>query len=122
MHMDGYFNENNEPAIGLNVGARQMEFLVDTGFTGSLIIPEELANDLEITYNLGLEEFHSVTGKAFPARSGSIAINWLGKRVQIPVSTSSEVSEALLGGHMLRDCCLMIDYGRRTVVIAESLL
>lgn len=122
MPMDGYFNENNEPVIRLNVGSRQIEFLVDTGFTGNLIIPERLAKGLDIEYDLGLEEFCSVTGEVFPASSGSIVISWFGQRVKMTVGSSAQVSEAILGGHMLRDCCLTIDYGRRALLIAKSSL
>ena len=44
MRMNGHFKDQ-EPAINLDVGPREIEFLVDTGFTGGLMIPEVLAND-----------------------------------------------------------------------------
>jgi clan AA aspartic protease len=118
--MDGYFNANDEPAISLDVGPREIEFLVDTGFTGGLMIPEGLAKDLDIKYRGALEEFYSVTGEPIPVSSYSMEINWLGQRITTPIVTSSKVREAILGGHMLRDCCLTIDYGGRTVLIVES--
>src|SRR5258708_3969595 len=120
MQIDGYFNTNDEPAISLNVGSHQIEVLVDTGFSGDLIIPDSLAKDLDIKHERGLEEFCSVTGEVFLASSCSMEISWLGQRIRMPVATCGEVNEALLGGQMLKDCCLTIDYGRRTVLIAKS--
>ena len=120
MQMDGYFNENNEPAIRLDVGPREIEFLVDTGFTGGLMIPEALANDLDLKYGGALEEYYSATGELIPVSTYPMAIDWLGQRVTIPVATSSRVREPILGGRMLKDCRLTIDYARRTVLIAES--
>ena len=116
--MDGHFKDE-EPSISLDVGPREIEFLVDTGFTGGLMIPEVLANDLDLTY-VGAGEFQSATGQPIPVSTYSMEINWLGRRMRIPVVTSTEVREPLLGGDALRDCCLTIDYALRTVLIAGS--
>src|ERR1044071_1134552 len=122
MQMDGYFNANDEPAIRVDVGPREIEFLVDTGFTGGLMMPEELVNDLDIKYGGALGEFYSVTGEPIPVSNDSMEIDWLGQRITTAVATSSQVREALIGGNMLRNCCLTVDYRRRTVLIAESSL
>lgn len=42
MQIDGYFNNRDEPVIRLDVGSSQIEFLVDTGFNGGLIIPDRV--------------------------------------------------------------------------------
>lgn len=119
MQIDGYFNAHDEPVIRLNVGSFSIEVLVDTGFDGSLIIPTQMASGLALKFE-GFEEFHSVTGQMFVASSYSIEIDWLGRRIKVPVATSSEVSEALLGSHLLKNCRLTIDYGHRNIVIVES--
>jgi|SRR5882724_2387995 len=120
MKLDGHFNKNEEPAISLEVGPREIEFLVDTGFTGGLMIPERLANDLGLKYGGGLEEFYFATGEPIPVFIYPTEINWLGQRITIPVATSAKVEEPILGGNMLRDCCLIVDYRRRTVLIDQS--
>jgi clan AA aspartic protease len=102
MRMDGYFNATGEPVINLTVDSIEIEVLVDTGFDGDLIIPEEMAKELVIEYDRGLKEFLSATGKPFLVSTGSMEISWLGTRTRMPVSISSEINEALLGGHMLR--------------------
>jgi clan AA aspartic protease len=117
MQIDGYFNVRDEPVITLDVGLSHIEVLVDTGFNGGLIIPDQMAEGLDIKYDRGLEELYSVTGEMFLASGCSMEIGWLGQRIRVPVATSAQVSEAILGGQMLKNCRLIIDYGQRTVTI-----
>lgn len=115
--MDGYFNIRNDPVIRLSVGSSEIEFLVDTGFNGGLIIPNHVAKGLDINYDRGLEEFCSVTGETFLASGCSMTITWFGQNIKVPVATSAEIGESILGGNMLKNCRLMIDYVKRTVTI-----
>ena len=119
MQIDGYFNLRNDPVIKLDVGSSEVEFLVDTGFNGGLIIPNEVAQGLDINYDRGLEEFSSVTGTTFLASGCSMMITWFGEAIRVPVATSAEVTEAILGGKMLKDCRLVIDYVDATVTIMQ---
>jgi len=48
MQIDGYFNANDEPAIQLDLGTGAIDFLVDTGFAGGLIIPSSLVAGLPL--------------------------------------------------------------------------
>lgn len=120
MQIDGYFNVRDEPVIGLDIGSSQIEFLVDTGFNGGLIIPEQTAEGLDIRYDRGLEEFRTANEATFLASAGSMEITWFEQAIRVPVATTQEVPEAILGGRMLKDCRLTIDYGRRTVTITVS--
>ena len=36
MHIEGYFNEHNEPCLSVDLGSGAIEVLIDTGFSGSL--------------------------------------------------------------------------------------
>lgn len=119
MQIDGYFNTRSDPVIKLDVGSSNVEFLVDTGFNGGLIIPNEIAEGLDINYDRGLEEFSSVTGTTFLA-SGCSMITWFGEAIRVPVATTEEVDEAILGGKMLKDCRLIIDYVNSTVTIVRT--
>ena len=86
------------------------------------MIPEVLANDLDLKFGGALGEFQSATGELIPVSNYPVEINWLRRRIRISLATSSQVREPLLGGDMLRDCCLIIDYRRRTVLIDQSSL
>lgn len=120
MKIEGYFNVRDEPVIKLDVGLSQIEFLVDTGFNGGLIIPDQMTEGLDIKHDRGLEEFCTATGATFLASGCSMEITWFGQDIRVPVATSEEVPEAILGGNMLKDCRLIIDYGERTVTIIAS--
>ena len=119
MRIDGYFNTNDEPAINLHLILSSIEVLIDTGFAGSLIIPEHLSTGLVLHFE-GFEEFYTVTGHVFVAPAYSLEVDWLGQRVKVPVAVSPDVKEALLGSQMLNSCVLTIDYANRTVNIIRA--
>jgi len=119
MNMDGYFNLRNEPVVRLHVGSLSIEMLVDTGFDGSLIVPAELADNMDLKFEAH-QDFLSVTGETFFASTCSTEIDCLGKRTKVAVARCGKLDEAILGSHMLRDCRLTVDYGYRTITIVES--
>jgi predicted aspartyl protease len=100
MSIEGYFNQHGEPVITLDLLSNSIEILIDTGFAGSLIIPETLAKDLVLTFE-GVEEFYRATGEMFTAPAYSIAVDWFGERSIPPIAISAEIKEALLGTRML---------------------
>jgi clan AA aspartic protease len=119
MQIDGYFNVNDELVVELDLGSSRIEVLVDTGFNGSLIVPSQIANRLDLKFE-GPEEFQSVTGEMFLADAYSVEADWIGRRIRVAVAASKHVNEAILGGHMLKDCRLTIDYGHRIFTITGS--
>ena len=119
MQIDGYFNLNDEPVVELDVGESLIEVLVDTGFNGSLIVPSQIANRLALKFE-GTEEFQIANGGMVLANAASVEVNWLGDVVRVAIAAHKDFKEALLGGHMLRNCRLTIDYGRRSVTIVKS--
>lgn len=48
-----------------------------------------------------------------------MTIIWFGEAIRVPVATTENVSEAILGGKMLKDCRLTIDYVNGTVTIMQ---
>jgi len=119
MQIYGHFNRSDEPVVKLGIGSSRLELLVDTGFNGSLIIPSQIANRLDLRFE-GPEEFQSVTGEVFLADAYSVEVDWLGDRIRVAVAASKHVNEAILGGNMLKDCRLMIHYGNRAVMFEAS--
>ena len=99
------------------MGSGAIEVLIDTGFSGSLIIPQTVANDLALNFE-GVEEFYTATGQMFLAPAYTVAISWF-ERLKAPIAVSADVREALLGGQMLEGCRLRIDYAERTVQIEK---
>lgn len=119
MRVNGYFNSNDEPAVELDLISSAIEFLVDTGFAGSLIIPENLSSGFALHFE-GFDEFFTVTGDLLIAPAYSVEANWLGRRVTVPVAITPDIKEALLGSQMLKDCVLTIDYANRTLSIVRK--
>src|SRR5437870_12259881 len=64
MRIHGYFNNNDEPALKLDLISKSIETLIDTGFAGSLVVPQNLSDDLMLQFE-GFEEFYTVTGQLF---------------------------------------------------------
>ncbi len=119
MRIHGYFNENDEPALKLDLISKLIEVLIDTGFAGSLVVPQNLSDDLVLQFE-GFEEFYTVTGQLFVAPAYSVEANWFGERIRIAIAISSDVKESLLGSHMLKHCRLTIDYRNRMLMIDQD--
>ena len=119
MRIYGYFSESDEPTLRLDLISKSIEVLIDTGFAGSLIVPQSLSIDLALQFE-GFEEFYTVTGQLFIAPAYSIEANWFGERIRIAVAISAEVKEGLLGTQMLKGCRLTIDYRHRTLMIDQD--
>lgn len=98
---------------------RNVEVLIDTGFSDGLILPIEVAEDLSLDLE-GFEEFSTATGQALIVATYSKEIDWLNQLSRVAISASPEISEALLGGLMLRGCVLTIDYSKQTVRIVRK--
>ena len=119
MTIKGYFNQNDEPAASLDLISTSIEVLIDTGFAGSLIVPQKVGSGLALNFQ-GIDEFVTATGHVFLASSYTIAVNWFGRQLEMPIAVSAEVREALLGSQMLQGCRLTIDYEERMVQIEKS--
>ena len=119
MQLDGYFNTDNQPAVQLVLDGKNVEVLIDTGFSGGLILPIEVAEDLSLDFE-GFEEFSTATGQALIVATYSKEIDWVNQLIRVAISVSPEINEALLGGWMLRNCLLTIDYSELTARIVRK--
>ena len=110
MHQ-GAVNQNLEPCVNLTVfgngGATlDLEFVIDTGCTEELILPQNIVNrlkleqgdDIPVTLGDGTTDNYST----YTAR-----IEWHGLRRNVAVASVG--SEALVGMQLLRDSNLSVD-------------
>lgn len=67
----------------------------------------------------GFQNFLTATGQTFAAVVYLVEIDWFSERIEVPVAVSQQITEVLLGGQMLSDCLLSIDYYDRTVKIVH---
>lgn len=115
----GVVNDDLEPLIWLEfINGATIECLVDTGFNGALMLPEEFirANDFPL---VGEQNFRVVGQKGlYVAQTALAGIIWLGDRFDIEVAIS-ETGFALIGAELMIDCRLEIDYVASTITIEK---
>lgn len=111
--MRGLVNPRGEPIVLLRIEGLELEVVVDTGFNGSLAVPQGRIPGLRPTFT---QYVSLADGTLKPVGVASGKIHWCGveKQVEITVLPSGE---PLLGTEMLVDCKLEIDFRARTVLI-----
>jgi clan AA aspartic protease len=101
--------------LRLSVG-ETVECLVDTGFTGALVLPQELVTRLNLPI-VGREVFEMVGGRRFVAGVALAEVEWLGRRRTFRVIIAEDI---LLGTEMLDSCHLAVDYVAHTVTVSDE--
>lgn len=91
-----------------------VECLVDTGFTGALVLPQSLVTRLGIPI-IGREVFEMVGGRQFVADVALAEVEWLGSTRTVRVIVGEDT---LLGTELLDGTKLVIDYVSHTATIS----
>jgi clan AA aspartic protease len=120
-YIAGRVNEAPEPVVSVRlvggpVGELEVECVVDTGFTGALVLPRTVVEQLGLPV-ITHEEFRMVGGARDSADIALAQVHWLGevRRVDVIVKEAYLVGAALLAGARLT-----VDYGAGTVLIERS--
>jgi len=117
----GRVNEAPEPVVTVRLvgglaGDLEVECVVDTGFTGALVLPRAVVEQLGrpvVTH----EEFRMVGGARDSADIALAQVHWLGEVRRVDVI----VKEAyLLGAALLAGTRLTVDYDAGTVLIERT--
>jgi|SRR5712691_7130992 len=115
----GRVSNAREPLLSVRLGGRlTVECLVDTGFSGALMLPGQIVSDLAIPI-IGREVFEMVGGRFFSAAIALAEFDWLGQRQAARVVVS-DGSDSLLGAEMLDGRRLIIDYLNNTVILTDE--
>lgn len=107
----GIVNQDMEPCVNLTVSGPNNriyadEFIIDTGYSGEIILPLDIALDL----NLEQGDDISVTlgdGTTDDYSTYTAHIEWHGRRRSVAVTSVG--SEALVGMRLLRNSNLSVD-------------
>ena len=107
----GIVNQDMEPCVNLTVSGPNNriyadEFIIDTGYSGEIVLPLDIALDL----NLEPGDDISVTlgdGTTDDYSTYTARIEWHGRRRSVAVTSVG--SEALVGMRLLRDSNLSVD-------------
>jgi clan AA aspartic protease len=93
-----------------------VECLVDTGFTGALVLPQALVTRLNLPI-VGREIFEMVGGRQFIASVAFADIEWLGETRTVRAIVSEDT---LLGTELLDGTRLTIDYIDYTLSVSDE--
>ena len=94
------------------------ECVVDTGFTGALMLPREIIERSSVPI-IGKETFQLVSGRFIVASLALVEIDWLGQRRIVRVVISDGV-DALIGAELLDGNRLIVDYIRNHVTLTTD--
>ena len=98
-----------EAYVLLRVGREnRIDCLIDTGFSGALVLPKEFVAGLE-AIEVGRELFNVVGGKQMEADIVLAEVEWLGAS-RLLRAIVSEGEDALIGTELLDGTVLTIDY------------
>jgi clan AA aspartic protease len=113
----GRVTASREALLHLKLSAGEtVECLVDTGFTGALVLPQALVTKFNLPI-VGREVFEMVGGRQFIASVAFADIEWLGETRTVRVIVSED---ALLGTELLDGTRLTVDYIAYTVTVGDE--
>lgn len=113
----GRVSTTREALLRLQLSAGEtVECLVDTGFTGALVLPQALVARLGLPV-VGREIFEMVGGQRFVASVALADIEWLGETRTVRVIISEDT---LLGTELLEGTRLTIDYIAYTMIVSDE--
>ncbi|MCX7420406.1 MAG: hypothetical protein NT013_12845 [Planctomycetia bacterium] len=116
--MDGFLDELNQAWLNLDFGEGRTDFLIDTGFAGTLIIGEELF-DTSRAIPAGFVDSTLAAGQSFRYERFDLSFEWLGVSVRLFVLVGPG-TEYLIGTDLLSPHRLEIDYQRQIVQLHRS--
>ena len=115
----GRITSAREPILTIRVADDvTVECVVDTGFTGALMLPREIIERSSVPI-IGKETFQLVSGRFIVASLALVEIDWLGQPRIVRVVISDGV-DALIGAELLDGNCLTVDYIRNQVTLTTD--
>ena len=116
--MDGFLDEFNQAWLNIDFGQGRADFLIDTGFSGTLIIGEELF-DASRSIPAGFVDSTLAAGQSHRYERFDLSLEWLGVPVRLFVLVGPG-TECLIGTDLFLPHRLEIDYDLRTVRLHRS--
>ena len=118
--VEGKFIETNRPIVQASVAWNQIVqspyFLLDTGFTGDLVVPLEVARDLGVELN-GVTTMKTADNKAVPVMSGTAYGVMEGQQLLITVLVSQGIPLLGIGFSEKFSYKAIVDCKNKTVVL-----
>lgn len=115
-----FVDEKLRPTTTLNIKGTRVSFLIDTGFTGTMVIERSVATSLELEY-AGASFLTLADGKKEPTLLYNLPCRWFEaeREFRAHVFEHGEGYDNLLGTKILRGCLLSLAFGAGQSCIAE---
>jgi predicted aspartyl protease len=116
--LNGSLDESNEAFLAIDFGQGTLDFLIDTGFSGSLVIGDAFFDESKATF-VGTIEAELAAGQIHKFRRFELSFGWFERKVLARVLLGPG-KECLVGTQLLNPHRLEIDYERREVRLIPS--
>ena len=116
--MRGYLEPNRTARLPIELSFGTLDFEIDTGFDGELIIGDELFDDTEAE-RVGTVNGHLAAGNKQRFLKYVIAFEWMGELTQTYAMVCPG-NDCLIGTALLEPHRLEIDYEQRTVELIRG--
>lgn len=114
--MKGFFVFGT-PALSLSVKNKKVDVLLDTGFTGELMLPQELIDTLQLE-QIGISDYLMASGEGRVTNVYRAPIDFLDKEKKVIV-LSTDADFALAGMKLFHDCKIIIESSTKTVEVTR---
>lgn len=121
MIIKGHIDDQNNPWLKVVViGETQQTIyvIVDTGFTGELMLPKEMAIELGLKKS-GVASCQYANGTEKDVLLYSATLKWGSRQQQVTVHVEDNAVSALIGGGLLHNYILQADYKNKQLIIKE---
>jgi clan AA aspartic protease len=116
--IEGRVTDELAPVVSVRLlPGREVDCLVDTGFTGELVLPANIVSKLELPVVADTFQLQMVGGEKSVAALAAAKIEWLGDIRTVLVIVKDDY---LLGAQLLDGCELIINYRVRRLTIIRS--
>lgn len=106
------------PMIGLVVEGKGLDFLLDTGFNGHLMLPKKIIEKMELK-EIGYSDYSTASGGNIKTEIFKASINFFGEETEVSVlATDAEFS--LAGIELFSNCKIVIEKHSEIVEITKT--
>jgi predicted aspartyl protease len=114
----GYLDELDQAFLTIDIGQGPLDFQIDTGFSGTLVVSEELYDASRAT-PAGTIDAKLAADQIWTFQRYWLEFDWLGKAVLSRILVGPG-RECLIGTEFLNPHRLEIDYGQRIVELVSN--
>lgn len=115
--MKGFFKFGN-PVIELIVEGRKIEALLDTGFSGHVLLPSTVIEELGLD-QIGISDYIMASGDTKLSKVYIGKILFFGKEIEVPI-LSTDANFSLVGMELFNDCRIVIEKNKNVVEITKA--